>query len=84
VTGVAITPDGRRAVSASYDSTLRVWDLESNQSLRTLEGHTSGVNGVTVTPDERCTVSASWDRGFGSNGTLDTVKARRPRECAVA
>jgi WD40 repeat protein len=26
---VALTPDGRRAVSASMDETLRVWDLES-------------------------------------------------------
>ena len=41
--GVAITPDGRRAVSASDDHTLRVWDLQSGQSLRTLEGHTDVV-----------------------------------------
>ena len=36
-----ITPDGRRAVlAASFDSTpLLVWDLESGQSVRTLEGH---------------------------------------------
>ena len=26
---VSVTPDGRRAVSASGDKTLRVWDLES-------------------------------------------------------
>jgi WD40 repeat protein len=26
--GVAVTPDGSRVVSASEDSTLRVWDLE--------------------------------------------------------
>ena len=29
VNGVAVTPDGRRAVSASCDKTLKVWDLES-------------------------------------------------------
>jgi hypothetical protein len=28
VTSVAVTPDGRHAVSASYDRTLRLWDLE--------------------------------------------------------
>ena len=27
VTGVALTPDGSRAVSASYDKSLKVWDL---------------------------------------------------------
>jgi NB-ARC domain-containing protein/WD40 domain-containing protein/apoptotic protease-activating factor 1-like protein len=61
VNGVAITPDGRRAVSASCDNTLRVWDLESRQSLRTLEGHSSFVRGVAITPDGRRVVSASRD-----------------------
>jgi WD40 repeat protein len=36
VNGVAITPDGRRAVSASWDKTLRVWDLESGKELTSL------------------------------------------------
>ena len=36
VLGVAITPDGRRAVSASEDKTLRVWDLESRKELALL------------------------------------------------
>ena len=58
---VAITPDGRRAVSASWDNTLRVWDLESGQSLRTLQGHSSEVIGVAITPDGRRAVSASYD-----------------------
>ncbi|MFA7158472.1 MAG: hypothetical protein WC299_04145, partial [Kiritimatiellia bacterium] len=36
---VNVTPDGRRAVSASADNTLRVWDLKSGQCLHTLKGH---------------------------------------------
>src|SRR5260370_40933831 len=59
---VAVTPDGRRAVSASWDQTLRVWDLESGQTLRTLQGHTEAVKAVAVTPDGRRAVSASDDR----------------------
>ena len=62
MSGVAITPDGRRAVSASEDNTLRVWDLESGQSLRTLEGHSIRVTRVAITPDGRRAVSASWDK----------------------
>ena len=61
VTSVALTPDGRRAVSASYDNTLRVWDVESGESLRTLTGHTDRVKSVALTPDGRRAVSASED-----------------------
>ena len=41
--GVAVTPDGTRAVSASDDKTLRVWDLATGKSLASLEGHTDTV-----------------------------------------
>ncbi|WP_437310615.1 NB-ARC domain-containing protein [Sorangium sp. So ce388] len=62
VDGVAITSDGRIAVSASSDKTLKVWDLGTGQLLRTLEGHTADVPGVAVTPDGRIAVSASLDK----------------------
>jgi len=59
---VAMTPDGRRAVSASGDKTLKVWDLKSGQEIRTLSGHASEVKAVAVTPDGRHAVSASGDK----------------------
>ena len=39
VHAVAVTPDGQRAVSGSWDHTLKVWDLERGEELRTLRGH---------------------------------------------
>ena len=41
VNAVALTPDGKRAVSAAGDKTLKVWDLERGEVLRTLEGHSA-------------------------------------------
>ena len=61
VTAVAMSFDGRRVVSGSYDHTLKVWDLESGRVLATLTGHTDSVAAVAVTPDGRRTVSGSWD-----------------------
>jgi len=59
VTACAVTPDGRRVLSASKDSTLRVWDLETGRALATLEGH---ARAFAVTPDGQRLVSASWHR----------------------
>ncbi|MEZ4636816.1 MAG: hypothetical protein R2873_25595 [Caldilineaceae bacterium] len=53
-----------RAVSASYDRTLRAWDLDSGQPIATLTGHEDWVRSVAVTPDGKRghKVSASDDR----------------------
>ena len=59
VNAVAVTPDGQRAVSASDDQTLKVWDLASGRELRTLTGHTDPVTAVAMTPDGQRAVSAS-------------------------
>ena len=61
VSGVALMADGQRAVSASEDRTLKVWDLESGRALRTLEGHAAFVACVAVTADGQRAVSGSGD-----------------------
>jgi WD40 repeat protein len=61
VQAVAVTPDGRRAVSASHDRTLKVWDLETGAEIRTLTGHAGVVQAVAMTPDGRRALSASGD-----------------------
>jgi WD40 repeat protein len=58
---MAMTPDGKRAISASDDKTLRLWDLENGQCLRTLEGHLASVYSVAITPDGKRALSGSWD-----------------------
>lgn len=62
VQGVALSANGRRMVSASWDETLKVWDLESGRELRTLAGHSSAVFGVAVTADGKRAVSAAGDK----------------------
>jgi hypothetical protein len=64
VSSVSVTPDGKRAISGSWDKSLRVWDLESGRCLRTLRGHTNVVRSVSVTPDGRRAVSGSWDESL--------------------
>ena len=61
VNSVAITPDGSKVVSASYDTTLKVWDIETGDEIRTLKWHSDIVNSVAITPDGHKAISASWD-----------------------
>ena len=62
VNGVAITADGRRAVSASLDKTLKVWNLQGGREVRTLTGHSDAINSVALSSDGRRAVSASDDK----------------------
>lgn len=72
VYGIAITADGRTAVSASDDRTLRVWDVDSGECLKTLKGHTRAVCGVALTADGHTAVSASDDDRLLGVWNVDT------------
>jgi WD40 repeat protein len=59
---VALSSDGRAAVSGSDDRTVRVWDLYQGRCTAVLEGHTGGVRGVALSADGRAAVSGSADQ----------------------
>ena len=62
VVDAGLTPDGRRAVSASSDRTLRLWDLETGACLKVMDGHSAPIRSVSVTPDGRWAVSGGYDQ----------------------
>lgn len=51
--------DDTTLATGSYDNTIKIWDLESGQEIRTLEGHTRGIRSLQM--DEQKLVSASLD-----------------------
>ena len=62
VTAVHLMEDGSRAVSASRDGTLRVWDVASGETLHRLAGHSEPVVKMAVAPSGRYAASLSRGR----------------------
>jgi hypothetical protein len=88
VRACAVTPDGRRVVSAADDRTLKVWDLATGHAVATLRGHAFGVNACTVTP-----TGGAWSRprrtgrsrcGTWRRGTRSPRCKATPAGCARA
>lgn len=62
VSSVALTRDGKKALSGGGDGTMRLWDAQTGQCLRTFEVSDSRcVRGVGITPDGKKAVSGSED-----------------------
>jgi serine/threonine protein kinase len=62
VTSAAFSPDGTRIVTASDDTTARVWDAATGASLAELRGHGGDATSAAFSPDGTRIVTASWDR----------------------
>ncbi len=82
---VIFAPDGQRLASASWDRTIKLWDVQSGKTVVTFTGHRDSVNAVAFTPDGQRLASASsdhtlklWDVQSGQaivtfNGHTDSV-----------
>jgi WD40 repeat protein len=73
IKALVIMPDGRTAVSGSDDGTLRVWDIETGESLRILQEQSGSVEALAVMPNGEQVLAAVgdgslrlWDLSTGS------------------
>jgi cytochrome c len=76
VRALAISPDGTRAVSGSFDTSAIRWSLEKNQAEQVLRFHDGAVNAVAVLGDGRIATSgedariALWTPGEQQPSTV--------------
>jgi hypothetical protein len=79
VAAVDISPDGRLVVTGSWDQSAKIWNSETGQAIRKLDGQHEGfVNSVEFSPDGKTILTASddgtarlWDVATGA--PLETV-----------
>jgi WD40 repeat protein/S1-C subfamily serine protease len=58
---VSFLPDGKRAVSSSYDKTIRLWDLSTGKQIHSVVGHPKEVTWFAVSPDGRHLLSSDYN-----------------------
>jgi WD40 repeat protein len=61
VTAVALSGDGRQALSGSADGTVKVWETATGRCLQTFEEHVGGVTSLALSGDGRYALSGSAD-----------------------
>jgi WD40 repeat protein len=59
---VCLSTDGRRALSAGFDKTMRLWDVERGSELRRFEGHTHIIWSVALSRDRTLALSGAEDK----------------------
>ena len=69
-----ISSDGAYALSASWDKSLRLWELSTGNTTRTFVGHNNDVLSVSFSADNRQIVSGSRDRTIKLWNTLGDCK----------
>jgi WD40 repeat protein len=61
VMGVCYTTDGKRAVSAGQDGTLRIWDMRTLKVVSILKGHDGAISSIAISADGQRAVSGGMD-----------------------
>jgi WD40 repeat protein len=78
VNGIAVSPDGTRALSASHDHTIRVWDLKAGKELRRLKDELDSiVAAVAFSPDGKQALSGGADQVLHLWDTTTWTELRR-------
>jgi WD40 repeat protein len=76
VVAVAFSPDSKTLASASYDGTLKLWDLTTGKERATLGDYRGCLGCVAFSPDGKTLAS-------GQSGRLSTTPTSKTSSCGT-
>jgi len=74
VSDIQLSLDGQYALSSSWDSSMRLWDLTTGDCTRQFHGHKKDVLSAGFSPDNRQILSAGRDRSVKLWNTIGECK----------
>jgi len=84
IASVSLSPNARFLAAACLDNVIRVWDTETQQLLKSLDGHSDSVFSIAFSADGKQVVSGSldhtlrlWDLEQGGLNSLEGVASKR-------
>jgi len=77
VSSVTFSPDGKTLASASFDRTVKLWDVATGKERATFQGHTEEVRDVAFSPDGKTLATANL------NKTVKLLDVATGRECST-
>ena len=61
IMAVSFSPDGKIIASASFDKTIKLWQVSTGKLITTLEGHQERLWSLRFSPDGKTLASSSYD-----------------------
>lgn len=61
---IVFSPDGKLLATAGADSTVKLWNMDNGQWIRTFAGHQDLVTSIIFTPDSRAIATGSLDKNI--------------------
>jgi guanine nucleotide-binding protein subunit beta-2-like 1 protein len=74
ISDLSLSQDSRYCLTASWDSTIRLWDLRKGQTIKRFVSHSRDVLAVSFSPDNRQIASGGRDKNLKIWNTVGECK----------